>query len=699
MHRVLEKLASSLRVTALVLALSLFFGGLALYISGGISAVAQFAAIVHGWVGIGLLAVLGLMLLLHAARSPWSVLVFLKNAIVPLLLLGALVAIAEFTWIRLMGPGITMGPPFTLSLYLWTAIYLGLAIRRAVQQRDVAQVFRAAPQVMLLFCFLCMVLLNGDGGFKSDTPRFREVHTLAGIFLIAQLLATQVRPLSRRLGSRELVPMLRVLALCAVPAILLAAAPKLTGMLGAIPYEAPSRQATAPVPALPLVEVKLESGRTFDRVEYERLAQTCGTEKCHPTTTRDWQHSSHRRAATDKLYQAALDLTIKERGASSGQWCDGCHSPIDLVMSDGEHRRTGVDCLTCHLVTSYTTEGNASFTLRDLSFREQEYIAEPGSDRWMYLVSALPDLHKKMFDVTPLKDSGFCESCHRQVMPAAVNGHADFILAEDMRDLAKSPFAARGYRCQDCHMKKVFDVGAYSMSEHLFLGGGLTEAQTENDSEMLEVNRRWLGGDVEARLHAYPSINPWANPKLDGVESYLDLDLEARWDAKDLLLSYRVTNTFIAHSFPKMVDLVRVWMETEVRDSDGTLLAHSGALDDRGKITGSPPTLGATQVDGDGVPISQHRVWNIRDVVDKRMLAPEESRSETIRLPLDKHPTGPEITVTSRWNYQRTEPEAFYWAVGDSYGPPASARLVEKSIRVPVPRSEDSPPRITSLQR
>ena len=117
--------------------------------------------------------------------------------------------------------------------------------------------------------------------------------------------------------------MLRVVAFCAVPAMLLAATPKLTAMLGAIPFEAPSPQATAPAPALPLVQVKLESGRTFDRLEYERLAQTCGTEKCHPTTVRDWQHSSHRRAATDKLYQSALNLLIKERGAASAQWCHG----------------------------------------------------------------------------------------------------------------------------------------------------------------------------------------------------------------------------------------------------------------------------------------------------------------------------------------------------------------------------------------
>jgi hypothetical protein len=689
MRGVLQKAESTLRIVALVLALSLFFGGLALYVSGGVSAVAQFAAIVHGWIGIGLLAVLGVMLLLHAARSPWAAVVSLKKAIVPLLFLAALVASAEFAWTRLMGPGITMGPPFTLSLYLWTAIYLGFAVRRAIAQRDIGQIFAATPHVMLLFCFLCMVLLNGDGAFKSGTPKFREVHTLAGIFLIAQLLTTRLAESGRQIGYRQLVPMLRVLAFCAVPASLIAATPKLTGMLGAIPFEAPQRQSTAAAPALPLVQVKLESGRTFDRVEYDKLAQTCGTEKCHPTTTRDWQHSSHRRAASDKLYQAAFNLLIKERGAASAQWCHGCHSPVDLVMSDGEDKRTGVDCLTCHLVTSYTTEGNASFTLRDLSFREQEYIAEPGSDRWMYLIGALPDLHKKMFDVTPLKDSAFCESCHRQVMPEAVNGHGDLVLAQDMHDMAKSPFGARGYRCQDCHMKKVFDVGAYSMTEHLFLGGGLTEAQTENDAEMLALTRRWLSGDVTARLHAYPSINPWANPKLDGVKSHLDLDLAARWEASDLLLSYRVTNTFVGHSFPKMVDLVRVWMETEVRDSDGTLLAHSGALDDRGRIVGSPPTLGATQVNEHGVPISQHRVWEIRDVVDQRMLAPEESRSETIRLPLQNHPTGPEISVTARWNYQRTNPEAFYWAVGETYGPPASASLVEKTIRVPVPRSAD----------
>jgi len=685
MSRFHQRALALLRVTALVLALSLLFGGLALYISGAVSTVAQYATVVHAGVGIALFAVLGLVLLLQAVPSPRAVVRPLRKAVLPLLGLAALILVAELTWKRLIGAGITAGPPMTLSLYLWTAIYLVAAVRRSIREGDIRRMFDAGPQVFLLFAFLSIALLNGDGAFKSGTPRMREVHTLAGVFLIAQLVvALAVRP-EERFDYRSLLASLRVLVLCAVPAIVLAALPNVVGRLGAIPLDVPRPALTVAARALGPTQVKLASGQTFDRGEYEQLAQTCGTAKCHPTIERDWAHSSHHRAATDPIYQAALDLLVKERGRESAPWCQGCHSPVDLVMSDGEDRKTGVDCLTCHLVASYTTEGNASITLRDLSLHERDYLAQPGSPLWRYLVGALPDLHKKTFDVTHLRDSEFCESCHRVLMPETVSGHTEaMLLAADMKDMAGSPFGSRGYRCQDCHMKRGLDEGAYSMSEHLFIGGGLTEAQSERDPEMLRMISRWLSGDVQARLNGYPSLNPWANPRLDGVKTYLDLDLGGRWQGDTLLLSYRVTNAFIAHSFPKMVDLVRVWMETEVRDADGTVLAHLGTVDAQGRIIGPVPTLGATQVNGKGEPISHHRVWEIRDVVDNRVLMPEQSRSDTIEIPLERQPAGSELTVTARWNYQRTEPDAFYWAVGDGYGPPAHVMLVEKTITVPV---------------
>lgn len=164
-------------------------------------------------------------------------------------------------------------------------------------------------------------------------------------------------------------------------------------------------------------------------------AQGCNA--CHGDTHREWRGSSHARAWTNPVYQAALEAS----GGANG--CIHCHTPLSnqqVMLLKGFRFRDpgrpvlepnpdydptlqseGVTCASCHI------RDGMVYGTRTL---------QPGAAP--HAVTAHPDLQRPEF----------CGSCHQLVIPGA----EEHPFYDTLGEWARSPYAAAGVTCQGCHM-------------------------------------------------------------------------------------------------------------------------------------------------------------------------------------------------------------------------------------------------------
>lgn len=142
--------------------------------------------------------------------------------------------------------------------------------------------------------------------------------------------------------------------------------------------------------------------------------------KCHLDVMAEWEHSAHAESWSNPVFQAA----VKRLGKKSEE-CARCHAPdsVPLVGAGNlpharpDDRDLGVNCVTCHL------DG-------------KKYFGPHRSKGHGGIV--IEEAYSKAL---------FCSSCH---------GHAEVNKAHDAyTSFLKSPAAAEGKSCQDCHMEKV----------------------------------------------------------------------------------------------------------------------------------------------------------------------------------------------------------------------------------------------------
>lgn len=150
--------------------------------------------------------------------------------------------------------------------------------------------------------------------------------------------------------------------------------------------------------------------------------------RCHEAVRREWENSAHARSWTNPQVQGAFQHFGHDRN------CESCHAPQPLftmpaqspVLLRAEHRETGVDCLTCHLLPD-----NRGVAARR-TLGESQAPCRP---------QATPSL----------TDSSACAACHVAIY----------------KDWTESRYAGEKKTCQVCHMRSEPGSGV----SHICLGG------------------------------------------------------------------------------------------------------------------------------------------------------------------------------------------------------------------------------------
>ncbi len=215
-------------------------------------------------------------------------------------------------------------------------------------------------------------------------------------------------------------------------------------------------------------------------------AQGCS---CHGPLQAQWQASMHAQAVSDPLYQTKLADAQAASGGTLGAFCNTCHSPVGTMSGEFSADATlspvgaeGVTCTFCHQATGLAEgePGNTNHLVEPVGIMRAQ-LEDPQAPH--------PAQYSE-FHTT----SEICGGCHNVRHP--INGmHLEATYAE----WKKSPYAAEGVSCQDCHMSvkpgvvgpstaQVCSTGperpnAFTMT---FTGGQVALGDSQRATEMLK---------------------------------------------------------------------------------------------------------------------------------------------------------------------------------------------------------------------
>lgn len=410
--------------------------------------------------------------------------------------------------------------------------------------------------------------------------------------------------------------------------------------------------------AFPESQVRFVEGDERDAARLADVA-TCGG--CHPDVLSTWRSSAHARASFDNpWYRQSADAMRDERGAEASRFCAGCHDPVLLVAGameepvepDDPRAHAGVTCLVCHGTRAVESDGAGSYTLRTGAVPLPN-VDDPRS----------VERHVAAVTPRPLRTMELCASCHRGFLgPAMGNPHhlggIDDVTPWQRSGYAGSPATrldepVEAATCQGCHMPEAEahndDYAADAdgnFTSHRFAGAHTALAGGTGDAAQLAAIRDRLAG--AARIDV-----PVVQADRRGAD-FRPADGAAVRGGDAVTMDVVVRNMGAGHRFPGgTLDAQDTWIEVEVRDADGALLAEAGTHHAEGAH--DDPTahrLEATLVDAEARPIRTHRVHRFVAKVFDRTLGPRDAALVRYSVDLPDDVAMP-VSIDARLRHRR----------------------------------------------
>jgi hypothetical protein len=381
-------------------------------------------------------------------------------------------------------------------------------------------------------------------------------------------------------------------------------------------------------------------------------SQRCGT--CHQQIYREWLPSAHRYASLDVAFQAVQELTAQEVNPASTRYCAGCHDPISLfagaknpqdITLSAEGFDEGVSCVACHSITSVDVRGNADYTLELQPRYAYELhdgsLAKATSD---FLIRAYPRQHVEAFSRPLYRSAEYCGACHKQFVDEMLNHDIGVVQAQNQYDDWRGSHwhdpedPTKNVSCRECHMPltdsddpSAGDLFAFDFNrspsdgkhrEHSFPGGNQVIPVLqglEGGEEHVQYVEEWLRGEVEI-----PEIaERWTTGP--AVELRLEAPDRVR-NGETFQVQVIALNNKVGHGFPTgPLDVIQSWVELKVVSDDGTVLHHSGARDDTGRLVDPLILYHSDPYDRTGERLWRHELWNLVGARYKRALFPGQN--------------------------------------------------------------------------
>jgi hypothetical protein len=200
-------------------------------------------------------------------------------------------------------------------------------------------------------------------------------------------------------------------------------------------------------------------------------------------------------------------------------------------------------------------------------------------------------------------------------------------------------------------------------------------AGAEKHTELIE---KWLRGEIDI-----PEIaDKWTSGPVVRMEILAPDEVQP---GETVNLRVMLTNNKTGHDFPTgPLDMIESWVELKVVSQDGTILHHSGAIDDAGQVADSEAIYKSDGFDRQGRPIDRHNLWDLVGASYKRSLFPGVTdaiqvdfrcpsmargrlsteqrhvpggRSDEFAVPIPDDNAGQQLHVTATLWYRKANPE------------------------------------------
>ena len=378
-------------------------------------------------------------------------------------------------------------------------------------------------------------------------------------------------------------------------------------------------------------------------LDVSRLAKTDDCADCHADVASHWMNSVHANASFDNpWYRASIDQFRAERGEQESRFCAGCHDPLLLLSGDidaevkpgNDLAYAGITCLVCHSVESTRPDGNASFTLTDAAV----LLPDPASPDEI-------EAHRARLTMDPLRSAALCGSCHRSFSGSAIGNDNHLPGIGDLGDWAGSGFAGavqdhltavEERNCQGCHMQSVVAsesemAGASdgTVSSHRWAASHTAMAAQMPDPEYSQQAREALEGAILVDVGAVRA----------GRRRYVLPEEAQLRGGESLVFDVLLENEATGHRFPGGVrDMHDVWVEVEVSDASGRLLAVSRPTEDG---NADVFLLRATMLDATANPEVLHRVHRFSAPAFDRTLRAHDAQAVRYSMRVPKDPALP----------------------------------------------------------
>lgn len=363
----------------------------------------------------------------------------------------------------------------------------------------------------------------------------------------------------------------------------------------------------------------------------KELADVARCAPCHAAAVAAWRSSPHAFASfQNPIYRVSVDEFRKATGRVESRFCAGCHDVALLVdgamdeevSPDDARAYAGITCEVCHGIVETRAGGNAAYTLA------AEAIPLPRLDDPASIAE-----HKRRAAPAPLRTPALCGTCHKAFLGTGTKHPHFFAGQDDALPYRRSAFAGDALAridepvqratCASCHMKReptsLDDVSAKGgvLASHRFAASHSLLAAMRGDGAELDEIRESLVGvasiDVAVLRHADGSVDAPAETGALVPGEPLEADVVVR-------------NEGVGHFFPGgTLELQDTWIELEVRDADGRLVAEAGTEHER---TGDDPTahrLRAELLDERGRAVRDHEVDRFRALGYNQAIGPRDA--------------------------------------------------------------------------
>ena len=400
------------------------------------------------------------------------------------------------------------------------------------------------------------------------------------------------------------------------------------------------------------------ANNTGDISDGTMLADVDSCSTCHPDAAAQWATSAHSFASFgNPIYRVNVErLARKEMGKETSQHCGGCHDMplmVDGLMTGSApipaadlRAHSGVTCRLCHGIEAVSKDGNGSYTWSRVPL-VQPVLGDAASIA----------KHKAQVSVKAL-GTELCVGCHRGFLSPDMGLPVHLTGIDEPGAWRNSAWAGNGMgrvdqvtpkNCIDCHMEREAaskdEYGAKdgAIASHRFMGGHTWMAAMRGDTAQVARMQAKLEGAASidiagVRLDAGNGAKTWHLPA-DGAPVVAGARLE---------LDVVVRNLLVGHRFPGgVLDIQDAWIEVEVRDHAGELVASSGLDHERDAADDDAHVLRTLVVDDKGEQLDQHQLAEFRTQIATQTLAAREAQVVRYAFTVPKSLTAAQLPLVA----------------------------------------------------